>query len=80
MFECVRGTDKDNAKQVLYLLMAWADGTQWVAVHGAPKASYDKVALATSVFGSADKGILVAGNHGAQEKRAAWSAALAVLT
>ena len=40
-----------------------AVGMQWVAVHGLPEASYDDVATATPVFGSADENILMAGSH-----------------
>ena len=60
----VRRTDKNNTEQVLYLFRADAlTGMQWVAVHGPPEASYNDVATATPVFGSADENILMAGSH-----------------
>ena len=63
-FECVRGTDKDNIQRVLYLFRAQeAAGMQWVAVHGPPGASYDEVAMATPVFGSADENMLTGDAH-----------------
>ena len=34
---------------------------QWVAVHGPPGASYDEVAEATPVFGTADENVLMGG-------------------
>ena len=50
------GTDQDDSEQVLYLFRAYdATGMQWVAVHGPPGASYDNVAMATPLFGSADE-------------------------
>ena len=60
-----RGADKDNTKQVLYLLMPDAyHGMQWVAVHAPPAASFhDVVIKGTPVFGSADEDILMAGSH-----------------
>ena len=64
MFECVRGTDKGNTKQVLDLLRACADGMQRMAVHGRPGASYHDVAMnGTLVYGNADEDALMAGNH-----------------
>ena len=63
-FECCRGTDNANTEQVLYMFKAQeATGMQWVAVHGPPGASYDEVAMATPVFGSADENILTGGAH-----------------
>ena len=57
MFECVRGTDKDNTEQVLYVFRAHdAAGIQWVAVHGPPGPSDHDVAMnGTPVHGNADK-------------------------
>ena len=65
MFECVRGTDKDNTEQVLYLFMADAYfGMQWVAAHAPPATSWSDVVIkGTQVIGSADEGIWLAGNH-----------------
>ena len=63
-FECFRGTINENSEQVLYLCRTHEPaGMQWVAVHGRPGASYDEVALATPVFGSADENILMEGAH-----------------
>ena len=60
--ECARGASKDNSEQVLYLFRTQEPtGTQWVAVHGFPGASYDEVAMATPEFASADENILTGG-------------------
>ena len=63
-----QGHGQGTNQRVLYLFRAqwwWqeAAGMQWVAVHGHPGASYDEVAMATPVFGSADKSILTEGTH-----------------
>ena len=61
-FECCRGTDNANTEQVLYMFKAQeATGMQWVAVHGPPGASYDEVAEATPVIGTADENVLMVG-------------------
>ena len=49
-----------GTERALYWFMAQeAIVIQWVAVHGPPGASYDEVAMATPVFGSADEDILM---------------------
>ena len=63
-FECVRGTINENSEQVLYLFRTQeAVGMQWVAAHGRPLASYDEVAMAIPVFGSAGENIVAGGAH-----------------
>ena len=64
-FVCCRGTYNANTEQVLYMFKAQeATGMQWVAVHGPPGASYDEVAEATPVFGTADENVLMGGGGG----------------
>ena len=61
----LKGTDKHKTEQVLYLFSVHGDaaGSQWVAVHGPPSASYDAVATCSPVFGSCEDDIWKAGNH-----------------
>ncbi|MFM7989957.1 MAG: hypothetical protein ACKPKO_62650 [Candidatus Fonsibacter sp.] len=64
-FECVRGTDKNNTGQVIYLFRVNDDavGSMWVAGLGPHEAYYDVVATAAPVFGGGEDNILKAGSH-----------------
>ena len=63
-----QGHGQGTSQRALYLFRAqwWlqaAVGMQLWAAHGHPGASYDEVAMATPVFGSADENILTEGTH-----------------